>query len=42
MFLASGESRNDSIMCSASASSCKMRGTSGIKVDADLPILWCP
>ena len=39
MFLASGESRNESIMCSADASSCKLRGTSNIKFHSDLLIL---
>ena len=28
-------------MCSTSASSCTLRYAGGVKVEADLPILWC-
>ena len=38
LFLVADESRNDAIICSAGASSLKLRDSSGIKVDAGLPI----
>ena len=42
VFLVSGESRNDTIMCSSSVSSLMVRDVSGVKVDIGLPQIWCP
>ena len=42
LFLVSGESRNYSIICSTSVSSCMLRDASDVKVDSGLPLFWCP
>ena len=42
VFLVAVKSRNDVIICSASASSLTLIDASGVKVDAGLPILWFP
>ena len=42
MVLVAGEIRNEAIMCSAGASSCMLRDDSDVKVDANLPVFWCP
>ena len=42
VFLVADESRNAAIICSASASSMTFRYASGVKVDAKLPLFWCP
>ena len=42
VILVADESRNAAIICSASASSLILRDASVTKVDAGLPLLWCP
>ena len=41
VFFVASESINDAIICFASASSCMLNYFSGVKVDADLPLLLC-
>ena len=40
VFLVANESRNEAIICSASASSIMLMDASGVKADAGLPIFW--
>ena len=42
VFLVAVKSRNDAIICSASASSLLLRDPSGVKVDSGLLIIWRP
>ena len=42
VFLVADESINYAIKCPTSASSITLRYASGVKVDAGLPLLWCP
>ena len=41
LFLVAGESRDDAIICSASATSPMLTDYSGVEVDAILSLLWC-
>ena len=42
VFLVAGKSIYAAIICSASASSLTLRDTSAVKVEAGLPLFWCP
>ena len=42
IFFVADDSRNDAIICSATASSLTLRYAIGVKVDVGLPLFWCP
>ena len=42
VFLVADESRNATIIFCASASNVTLRDASGVKIDASLPVFWCP